>query len=150
MQHLLSIIQKLEENKIKVVKPSSVYNTAPWGVDTKQNDYYNQVLEVQTSLYPFGLLNLLKEIEIDLGRTQKGDYQPRTADIDILLFNDWIIQSENLKIPHPEYKNRLFVLIPLREIAPDTKDPITKFNIEEMIHQCSDINKVIKLSENVL
>lgn len=148
--HLASIIQKLEENQIQVLSQSSIYLTAPWGVKTQQEDYFNQALKIQTELYPFELLNLLKKIEIELGRDQKGDYQPRTADIDIIAFNDWQIHSENLKIPHPEYKNRLFVLIPLQEITPDFIDPTQKISIQEMIDQCSCHQKVIKLSDNVL
>lgn len=149
-QHLASIIQKLEENHIQVLNQSSIYLTAPWGVKTQQEDYFNQALKIQTELYPFELLNLLKKIEIELGRDQKGDYQPRTADIDIIAFNDWQIHSENLKIPHTEYKNRLFVLIPLQEITPDFIDPTQKISIQEMIDQCSSQQKVIKFSDNVL
>lgn len=142
LAHLQQIIHKLEERQIHILAQSSVYETAPWGVSEEQPSYFNQVLKISTSLYPFGLMNALKSIEAEMGRTQKGDYQPRTADIDIILFNDWQLHSSTLTLPHDKFRERLFVLEPLKELAPQETDPVTRMTIEELFNQCTDLNAV--------
>ncbi len=134
--HLNQIIELLEKNQIRITERSAVYDTAPWCVEGEQPAYLNQVLKVSTDLYPFGLLKILQKIENTLGRTQKGDFQPRTADIDIILFNDWVLYHEKLTIPHALFRERLFVLEPLNEIAPEIIDPVTKKSISELFQQC--------------
>lgn len=149
-QNLVSISEKLKDFHINILQKSSIYITAPWGVEGEQQDYYNQVIKISTHLYPFELLKTLQSIEKDLGRTQKGDYQPRTADIDIIFFNDWVIHSETLLIPHPSFRDRNFVLIPLNEIDQDLIDPKTNLSIQEILQLCTDSQKVLKLSDHVL
>lgn len=148
--HLQQIAEELQKHNILIRSSSSMYVTSPWGVTSQQDDYYNQALCVETDLFPFELLNVLKKIEMELGRTRKGDYQPRTADIDIILFNDWVLRSEQLTIPHPQYHKRLFVLIPLSELDVSLQDPILHLSIQELILQCTDKLQVTKLTNNVL
>lgn len=139
--HLNQVIELLEKSQIKITERSAVYETAPWGVKDQQPTYLNQVLKISTDLYPFGLLKVLQKIENTLGRTQKGDFQPRTADIDIILFNDWVLHHEKLTIPHERFRERVFVLEPLGEIAPGIIDPVTGKSITELLLQCQNTGK---------
>ncbi|MCO5231151.1 MAG: 2-amino-4-hydroxy-6-hydroxymethyldihydropteridine diphosphokinase [Chitinophagales bacterium] len=143
--NLLEIAQQLSLHAIEIVQASSIFETKPWGVDNQQPNYFNQVLKIYTSLYPFGLMNVLQSIEKNMGRKEKGNYQPRTADIDIILFNDWMIHSDVLQIPHPRFRERQFVLTPLCQIADDTKDPLTKMTIRELKDNCNDLLDIQKV-----
>jgi len=102
---------------IKVVATSRTYETEPWGV-MDQPLYWNQVIEVETTLEPLELLHVCQEIEHRLGRERKVHWGPRTIDIDILLYDNRVSESEELKLPHPYLEERAFVIAPLREIAP--------------------------------
>ncbi|WP_172588580.1 2-amino-4-hydroxy-6-hydroxymethyldihydropteridine diphosphokinase [Brochothrix thermosphacta] len=103
---------------VKVVNCSSVYDTPPWGY-SEQATFYNCVLAIQTDLEAEVLLQKLLAIEKDLGRERLFKYGPRVIDIDILLYGDEIHDSETLSVPHPFMYERAFVLVPLREIAPE-------------------------------
>lgn len=107
-----------EHPDITVVKISSVYETAAWGLED-QADFYNIVLEIETSLSPKALLGASQGIESALDRTRVIHWGPRTIDIDILLYEDVEIREESLTIPHKYLFERPFVTIPLAEIAPD-------------------------------
>lgn len=102
-------------NKVEIVKESSLYHSPPWG-KTDQEEFINQVIEIKTDLSPWELLHELQEIEINMGRQRLEKWGPRNIDLDILLFGDETIKSEELTIPHPYIYQRLFVLIPLEEI----------------------------------
>jgi 2-amino-4-hydroxy-6-hydroxymethyldihydropteridine diphosphokinase len=106
-----------QSEKINVTRQSSLYITAPWG-KTDQDAFLNQVIEIETELMPVALLHVLQEIEIKLGRLRNEKWGPRMIDLDILLYGEEIIDLQELKIPHPYLYARLFVLIPLQEIAP--------------------------------
>jgi 2-amino-4-hydroxy-6-hydroxymethyldihydropteridine diphosphokinase len=137
-------IQKISDSCGSIVTISSIYETAPWGVENQQN-YLNQVVEIETKYFPFGLLKALQQIEQSMGRTNKGDMLPRTIDLDILLMDAWQIASDQLIIPHPRMAERRFCLIPLCEIAATTIHPTTKKSIHEMLDSCEDTLEVIKL-----
>ncbi len=121
----------------KTGRTSSIYETKPWGVEIPQGEYLNQVLELQTDLDAIQLLLTLQEIERDLGRGphEKGD--PRTIDIDILLFGDaeiaTVATDYTLFVPHPEMTERAFVLVPLLEIAPNLVHPVMGVRFRELI-----------------
>ena len=102
---------------VNITGESSLYSTAPWG-KTDQDEFVNQVLSIDTALTALELLHRLQEIEIKLGRQRTIHWGPRTIDLDILLYGEDIIQSEELKVPHPYMKQRLFVIVPLQELAP--------------------------------
>lgn len=109
---------------VESVEASSIYETVPVGV-TDQADFLNIVVRVETVLEPFELLAECQRIEQELGRVRTIRWGPRTADLDILLYNTDIIDSKTLSVPHPRMRERAFVLIPLTEIAPECIDPIT-------------------------
>jgi 2-amino-4-hydroxy-6-hydroxymethyldihydropteridine diphosphokinase len=129
--NLFKAIEKLSP-LVNVVEESRVYETKPWGI-LEQPNFLNQVLKVNTSLAPLELLDYLKAIESDLGRKSAVRYGPREIDIDILLYDDWIIDKENLKIPHQRMIERAFVLVPLSEINPDLVIPGTDFTVNDIL-----------------
>ena len=112
---------------------SSIYETEPWGFDSP-NSFLNMAVKIETELYPFDLLNKTKELEYELGRTQKTtqNYQDRIIDVDIILYDDLILQSEQLILPHPLFHQRDFVLKPLIEITPDLIHPVFGKAISEL------------------
>jgi 2-amino-4-hydroxy-6-hydroxymethyldihydropteridine diphosphokinase len=115
----------------KVIKESSIYETEP--VDYKnQPKFLNLGLIVETELSPSELIIKLQEIEHKMGRIKEIEKGPRNIDIDIIFYNDEIIDQEHLKIPHPAYSKRNFVLTTLSEIAPSYIDPITNKNLKEL------------------
>ena len=127
----------------QVVAASSVYETDPWGFED-QPIFYNQVVKIETVLEPIPLLQEIKKIELEMGRVPTFQYGPRLIDIDILIYDELVINSPELKIPHPQMKSRAFVLTPLAEIAPDLVLPGEKVDIETLNREIglSGIRKV--------
>jgi 2-amino-4-hydroxy-6-hydroxymethyldihydropteridine diphosphokinase len=107
-----------------ILKVSSIYETPPWGV-TDQPAFLNQVLAARTNLSPLDLLKSVKEIEVRMGRIPSVRYGPRLIDIDILMYDDTILDTPTLTLPHPRMAERAFVLVPLLEIAPDLISPVS-------------------------
>ena len=127
-------IQALDMQAGKVCAVSGYYQSAPVEFDS-DNDFLNAVLLLETELSPLKLLHITQLIEKELGRTQKsvdGIYSDRTMDIDLLLYDNLVIDLPELKIPHPKMTERDFVLIPLTEIAPDLIHPATGVRFSEM------------------
>jgi len=116
---------------INPVAFSHIYETPPWGY-TDQPAFLNQVIQARTNLSPQSTLKKLKNIEQAIGRKPNFKYGPRLIDLDILFFNDEVIHSEGLSIPHPELSHRGFVLIPLLEIAQDYIHPVLNRSVKEM------------------
>lgn len=133
-ENCLHAIELLQKKGIIVTKRSSLYETEPWGVKD-QPLFINMAIEIETSLEPGELLKVLKNIEKELGRQQTLQWGPRTIDLDILLFDDIILNKDNLKIPHPLLHERDFVLRPLCEIAPDVYHPLLKLRIYELLQK---------------
>lgn len=129
-----------------IVAASSLYETEAWGV-TDQPDFINQVLKVTTTLSPEQILKQLEHIEEQLGRVRERKWGERLIDIDILLYSNQIIQTEQLTIPHRELQNRNFVLIPLMELAPELEHPVLKQTIEELYWDSKDELEVIKIDD---
>lgn len=102
----------------KVVRVSSFFDTAPWGA-TDQPRFLNAVAELRTELEPVALLQALKQLETQLGRVPTYRWGPRLIDFDIILYGRRSVDLPELQIPHPHYREREFVMAPLREIAPD-------------------------------
>jgi 2-amino-4-hydroxy-6-hydroxymethyldihydropteridine diphosphokinase len=121
----------------KILKESSIYETAAWGHE-EQKAFLNQVLKIETEFSPEQLLKSILEIEQDLGRKRELKYGPRTIDIDILFFNEEIIDQHGLKIPHPQLQNRRFVLVPLNEIAAEKIHPVFNKTISQLLAECPD------------
>lgn len=108
-----------------IAQASQVYVTQAWGLQ-EQPDFLNQVLEVKTPLSPEAVLAQIQQIETQMGRQRQIKWGERIIDIDILFYEQEIIQTEQLTIPHPFLQKRNFVLIPLAEIAPDWIHPVLK------------------------
>jgi 2-amino-4-hydroxy-6-hydroxymethyldihydropteridine diphosphokinase len=129
----------------EVTRTSSIYETAAWGLED-QSFFLNQVLEVKTSLEPADLLSAILNIEEQMGRRRSIKFGPRTIDIDILFYNQKVVKSEKLTIPHPEIQNRKFALVPMNEIAPRLIHPVMNKTISELLGACTDPLDVNKFS----
>ena len=132
----------IDEQIGNIIKSSSVYETAPWGFDDKVS-FLNQVIYIETLYNPFCLLDQLLQIESYIGRIRTSkNYSSRNIDIDILFFNDYVINDKHLVIPHPRLHLRRFTLIPMAEIAGDYIHPLFNRSIEALLKECNDTKKV--------
>jgi 2-amino-4-hydroxy-6-hydroxymethyldihydropteridine diphosphokinase len=143
-QNLEKAIQSIEKLAGKILKTSSFYETAAWGLK-EQAPFLNQALLISTPLPPTNLLNTILQIELEMGRERLEKMGPRIIDIDILFYNNEIISLLNLTVPHPQIENRRFVLSPLNEIAPSFVHPVLKKTITDMLLTCPDKLEVKKL-----
>ncbi|MBI3378687.1 MAG: 2-amino-4-hydroxy-6-hydroxymethyldihydropteridine diphosphokinase [Nitrospirae bacterium] len=125
-------IKLIEKNGIAVRKQSRMCETEPWGVND-QPKFINMAIEVETDKKPEELLVILKEIEKEIGRTETTKWGPRVIDLDILFYDDLILKTPDLEIPHPLLQERDFVLKPLSEIAPDKRHPVTGKTVRAML-----------------
>ncbi len=142
--NLDAAINRIELNIGAVLKYSSIYETEPWGFEAEAQ-FLNMVIMVKTDLSPFSLLEQIMNIESSLGRVRSTErYSSRIIDIDILLYEDIIIDDQNLKIPHPLLYKRRFVLVPLCEIAPGPIHPVLNKTMLELLKICEDRSNVRK------
>ncbi|NDE09801.1 MAG: 2-amino-4-hydroxy-6-hydroxymethyldihydropteridine diphosphokinase [Chitinophagia bacterium] len=142
---LLSNAIEQIENKIgPLLLQSNLYATAAWG-NTSQPDFLNQVIEVATQLDATETLKEILSIEKNMGRIRTVKNAPRIIDIDILFFNNEIINRIDLIVPHPEIQNRRFVLIPLNEIVPQMIHPVLNKTIDQLLSFCPDQLAVKKI-----
>ena len=114
-----------------VLRASGIYETEPWGY-LEQPAFLNQVLEIETSLSPAGLLVFLKRLEANLGRQATFRYGPRLIDLDILLYDQLVLNQPDLVIPHPQLAERAFVLVPLAELNPNLVHPVLRASIAQL------------------
>lgn len=132
-ENLNSAIQSLSP-LVMVLDESPIYQTAPWGFEN-QPAFLNQVILAKTNCSPLDLLAHLKEIETIVGRTPTFKYGPREVDLDILFYGDLIFEHPKLQIPHPKLQERAFVLVPLNDLNPNLKHPITGQTVHEILSQ---------------
>ena len=139
-------IQMLEFSVGVISSSSSLYESPPWGFQ-HENNFINQALKVSTELSPLKTLDACLSVEQQLGRirTNADNYQARTIDIDILLFNTELVNDTNLIIPHLHLHNRRFALLPLAEIAPKQIHPKFNITISQLLYSCNDNSDVRKL-----
>jgi 2-amino-4-hydroxy-6-hydroxymethyldihydropteridine diphosphokinase len=121
--------------QMKVKARSRIYETPPWGY-ADQSKFLNQVVQVETYLEPEPLLKHLKRLETALGRQVTFQYGPRVIDIDILFYDELILETPVLVVPHPHLHERGFVLMPLMDIAPDLVHPVSRKSVREMLASC--------------
>jgi 2-amino-4-hydroxy-6-hydroxymethyldihydropteridine diphosphokinase len=122
--------------QMDVKAKSHIYETLPWGYE-EQPKFLNQTVKVQTYLEPEPLLKHIKRLEIALGRKVSFQNGPRLIDIDILFYDEIILNTPELTIPHPRLHERGFVLLPMMDIAPDLVHPLTRKSIREMVAFCN-------------
>ena len=150
LKTLQNAIHDIAENIGAIQKISSVYKTSSWGYEGE--DFYNICIGVSTYLQPENLLKKLLGIENKYGRQRKktNGYSDRKIDIDILLFDNEIIFSKEVTIPHPRMLERKFVLVPLVEIAKNTLHPIEKKQLVSCLNNCSDASLIEKISAKLI
>jgi 2-amino-4-hydroxy-6-hydroxymethyldihydropteridine diphosphokinase len=139
-----AISEILKVDRHKLLAKSSFFKTQPIGY-TSQDWFVNGVIKIETNLEPLDLLQVLKTIESHLGRTETFRWGPRTIDLDILIFDDREMKTEDLQIPHPLLHERQFVLIPLVEIDRDLVHPVLKKTVGEILENFKEDQGVEKL-----
>lgn len=145
LQNLKTALELIKQNGT-IINSSSVYETEAWGF-SHSTTFYNMAIELETFFEPLHLLGNLLSIEINMGRSRtniKG-YQSRRIDLDILFYDNLIINAGNLTIPHPKIQERKFVLEPLDEIATNFTHPILKLTVSELKKKCTDSLQVNRL-----
>ena len=120
-----------------ITRKSSLYSTAAWG-NTRQPDFLNQVIIVETELTAVQTMQTILNIEKKMGRLRTVKNAPRIIDIDILFFNKEIIDNKDLTIPHPQIQNRRFVLVPLNQLSPNLRHPVLKKSVHQLLIHCPD------------
>lgn len=150
LSHLNRAIEELGEILI-IDKISSIYETPPLEMES-DNKFYNLCLSATTDLDPEELLKKINTIEQSLGRTRTPGtgYQSRKIDIDIITYNTVIYNSTDLTLPHPKYKDRRFVLIPILEIDPGFSDPETHIGIKELVTKCQDNSIIVRIDKRIV
>lgn len=127
---------------VNVLSSSSVYKTDPWG-KTDQESFYNIALLAECTVDVGELMRIILNTEEKIGRIRVEKWGPRIIDIDIILYGDIVVNTEQVIVPHPHFRDRLFVLKPAAEIAPDLLDPVTGKTIKELLDLCPDTGVVV-------
>ncbi|SEH53815.1 2-amino-4-hydroxy-6-hydroxymethyldihydropteridinediphosphokinase [Paenimyroides aquimaris] len=145
--HLINAVHLIHNEIGFVTQASAVYETPSWGFDSFP--FYNMCILIHTHLLPQDLLIRLKEVEKKLGREKKttDSYQARTVDIDIVYFNDLVLNAPDLQIPHPQMQHRKFVLEPLNDLIFDWKHPLLLQTTRELLANCNDSSEIKKVSD---
>ncbi|WP_432808066.1 2-amino-4-hydroxy-6-hydroxymethyldihydropteridine diphosphokinase [Pantanalinema sp. GBBB05] len=141
---LESTLQTLAQTpEIQLLARSHWYQTT--AVGPPQPDYLNGCALLRTSLSPHQLLTVLLDVETTFGRVRRERWAARTLDLDVLLFDDLILDTPTLQIPHPRMVERAFVLVPLAEVAPDWKEPVSRKSIAELVQtvDCSEVKPLL-------
>jgi len=131
--------------QVRLLAASPVYETPPWGYED-QPAFLNQVLEVETDLDPWELLVYFKQIEKQLGRQPSIRNGPRLIDLDILFYNERIIDMPGIAIPHPRLHERAFVLVPMADLAPDFRHPLMGKKVWQLLAQV-DTTGIVRYPE---
>ena len=137
MAFLRDAIERMTRHEaIEVTAVSGLYETEPVGV-TGQDAYLNLAVSIETAMAPRKLLEALKSIEQAVGRTPGERWGPREIDLDIILCEDRVIEEEGLRVPHPSFRERRFVLAPLMELAPEAVDPVSGRTVADLANDAT-------------
>ena len=147
--NLQKALQQLGENRIEVRRVSSLYRTEPVGY-TEQPWFVNCVAEVMTDLMPLQLLRRCQAIERQMGRRPGPKNGPRLIDIDVLLYENTVVSSTEIAIPHPRMAERRFVLVPLNDLAPALEEPLSRLTVRQMLKATKDKSQVMRLQAELL
>ena len=149
ISNLIKTQQLIIESNIQILKSSSFYKTESWP-NKKFPFYVNSVILVKTSFNPIKLFNIIKSIEIKIGRKKAIKNHPRVCDIDIIDFNGQILENGAVKLPHPKLHERNFVLYPLFEICPDWIHPLNNKKIDILIKKLTleMTNQITRMKES--
>ena len=128
LEHAIELLR----GSVDIDARSRIYNTEPVGL-RDQPDFWNMVVRGRTTLEPLPLLHVLKQIEAELGRTAAPRNAPRIIDLDLIAWDTRVFSNETITIPHPRMHERSFVLLPLREVAPGFRHPLTGQSVDQMI-----------------
>ena len=145
LQNLHQAITLLSASCGPVIQQSAVYETAAWG-KTDQAAFLNQALLLNTELSAQELITTVLSVEEQMGRHRTEKFGPRVIDIDIMFYNEEIINEPHLTVPHPQMQNRRFALIPLNELAPLFVHPVLKKTIKQLLIECNDELPVTKFT----
>lgn len=140
-ENLKKAIQAIKLNVGDISRQSSIYETQPWG-NSNQPDFLNQVILIHTDKSPEDCLKALSAIENQMGRKREEKWGTRIIDLDLLYVDDTIIESEELKLPHPGIAQRRFVLVPMAEIADDFIHPQIHKNQQQLLDECADVLEI--------
>lgn len=132
IKNLTKALNELKNDGIKILKVSSLYKTKPYGF-LEQEDFLNIVIEIDSDLSPGNLLKTILDVEQKMGRVRKIKWGPRNIDIDILFYGNLIIDMPELKIPHYDFENREFFIVPIAEISPDFLHPINEKKMSDYL-----------------
>lgn len=145
---ILAAFDSFTNKNINIVAKSSIWRTAPVPV-MDQPDYYNAVIAVETDLRPKPLLDVLQDIESLFGRVRTTLNAPRVLDLDLLAYNNVVNDDPLLTLPHPRMHQRAFVLLPMKEIAPTWRHPVTRTLLEVYIHMLPRDQIAVRCGSNV-
>lgn len=146
--HIFTAIAAIDAEVGEVIASSSMFMTEPWGKQD-QSYFVNAAVAVTTTLHPIAILDRCQGIEQKMGRERKEHWGPRIIDIDILLYDDLVIDSDRLTIPHTYMHTRNFVLEPLVEINPNLRHPILNKNIATLLKESTDPGVVLKMKTDI-
>lgn len=138
---ILSIKKIKEDKRATLIKQSSLYQTSAVG-EIMQDDFINCAISIYWDSTPHELLKMLNSIEEDMGRKRDIPKGPRIIDLDIIFFGDMVIDTERLKVPHPDAHRRKFVIIPCIEIEPEIVHPVFNKKLEEFLYHIGEEQKV--------
>jgi 2-amino-4-hydroxy-6-hydroxymethyldihydropteridine diphosphokinase len=138
LNNLRYATENIREQMGNIISSSSIYETGPWGYKSN-NLFLNQVISIESSLEPEEILKGISAIEAKMGRLRAaGEYADRTIDIDLLLYDERVISTDVLTVPHPQMHQRKFVLKPLAEIAAGRMHPVFYKSFDQLLAECDD------------
>ncbi|AWG20287.1 2-amino-4-hydroxy-6-hydroxymethyldihydropteridine diphosphokinase [Flavobacterium faecale] len=143
LENIVQCIQLIKEKIGMVTQVSKIYQTPSWGFES--DPFFNCALELVSNKTPIETLELALAIEQEMGRTRSEQlgYQSRIIDIDLILFGNEVVDSEQLQLPHPLMQERKFVLLPLTDLNLDWEHPILKQSIPVLLENCSDQSECV-------